>query len=51
MIPPTAIDINRRYDDFDAVILEGVGHYPMLEKPDAFNELLDNVLLELDRGR
>ena len=51
MIPPTAIGINRRYADFDANILEGVGHYPMLEKPDAFNELLDGVLFELDRSR
>jgi pimeloyl-ACP methyl ester carboxylesterase len=30
----------------DVVIIEGVGHYPMLEKPVEFNEKLRDVLKE-----
>jgi pimeloyl-ACP methyl ester carboxylesterase len=44
---PTATDINRKYGDFKAVIMEGVGHYPMLEKPDEFNQKLREVLKDL----
>jgi pimeloyl-ACP methyl ester carboxylesterase len=29
-----------------AVTIEGVGHYPMLEKPDEFNRLLREALKE-----
>jgi pimeloyl-ACP methyl ester carboxylesterase len=29
-----------------AVTIEGVGHYPMLEKPDEFNRKLRDVLKE-----
>lgn len=43
---PTAVEINRKYADFDAVTIEGVGHYPMLEKPDEFNGRLRDVLKE-----
>ena len=32
--------------DFGAVTIEGVGHYPMLEKPDEFNRKLRDVLKE-----
>jgi pimeloyl-ACP methyl ester carboxylesterase len=41
---PTAIDINKKYADFDAVFMDGVGHYPMLEKPKEFNQKLREVL-------
>jgi sigma-B regulation protein RsbQ len=41
---PTAIATNQRYADFEAVILDGVGHYPMLEKPAEFNRSLREVL-------
>ena len=41
-----ASDINKKYGDFDAVIMEGVGHFPMLEKPAEFNEKLRGVLKE-----
>jgi pimeloyl-ACP methyl ester carboxylesterase len=34
------------YADFGAVTIEGVGHYPMLEKPDEFNRKLRDVLKE-----
>ncbi len=47
MSQPTAIDVNRKYADFNAVIMEGVGHYPMLERPQEFNEKLRAVLKEL----
>ena len=43
---PTAIETNNKYADFGAVIIEGVGHYPMLEKPDGFNRKLRDVLKE-----
>jgi pimeloyl-ACP methyl ester carboxylesterase len=40
----TAIETNRRYGDFDAVLMEGVGHYPHLERPDEFNRHLRELL-------
>ena len=43
---PTAIKTNKKYADYDAVIIESVGHYPMLEKPAEFNEKLRGVLKE-----
>jgi pimeloyl-ACP methyl ester carboxylesterase len=43
---PTASDINKKYADFNAVTIEGVGHYPMLEKPAEFNQKLREVLKE-----
>jgi pimeloyl-ACP methyl ester carboxylesterase len=43
---PTAIDINKKYADFDAVIMKGVGHFPMLEQPAEFNRNLREVLKE-----
>ena len=45
--PATAIAANRRHADFDAVLMEGVGHYPMLERPAEFNQLLRNWIAEL----
>src|SRR5262245_21479741 len=43
---PTAADVNKKYADFKAVFLEGVGHFPMLEKPAEFNDKLREVLKE-----
>src|SRR5260221_918029 len=43
---PTAVETNKKYVDFGAVTIEGVGHYPMLEKPDEFNRRLRDVLKE-----
>jgi sigma-B regulation protein RsbQ len=43
---PTAVETNKKYADFGAVIIEGVGHYPMLEKPVEFNRKLQAVLKE-----
>ncbi|MFT3709384.1 MAG: alpha/beta hydrolase [Archangium sp.] len=45
---PTDVAANRRhFRDFDARIIEGVGHYPMLEAPAAFNASLRETLTEL----
>ncbi|MBL8912903.1 MAG: alpha/beta hydrolase [Archangium sp.] len=45
---PTAIEANRRhFSDFDVKIIPGVGHYPMLEDPQAFNTALSEILREL----
>jgi pimeloyl-ACP methyl ester carboxylesterase len=41
---PTNIEGNRTLADFDAVVIEGVGHYPMLERPEEFNRLLAEML-------
>lgn len=43
---PTAIAVNKKYADYNAVIIDDVGHYPMLEKPREFNEKLREVLKE-----
>jgi len=47
---PTAVETNKKYADFGAVTIEGVGHYPMLEKPEEFNRKLRDVLKELRPG-
>jgi pimeloyl-ACP methyl ester carboxylesterase len=49
MIPATAVDTNRVYADYDAAILEGVGHYLMLEKPAEFSALLAAAIEEIER--
>jgi uncharacterized protein (DUF885 family)/pimeloyl-ACP methyl ester carboxylesterase len=42
---PTALEVNRRYaPQYEALIQKGMGHYLMLEDPDAFNRLLDEAL-------
>jgi pimeloyl-ACP methyl ester carboxylesterase len=43
---PTDVAVNKKYADYDAVLIEAVGHYPMLEKPKEFNEKLRSVLKE-----
>jgi pimeloyl-ACP methyl ester carboxylesterase len=44
---PTEIETNRKYADYNALFIESVGHYPMLEKPGEFNEKLRGLLREL----
>jgi sigma-B regulation protein RsbQ len=46
---PTAVDVNKKYGEFKAVILDGVGHFPMLEKPADFNAKLRDVLREFSK--
>jgi len=42
---PTNVEVNRTYQpDFDGVIMDGVGHFLMMEKPEEFNDLLKQVV-------
>jgi pimeloyl-ACP methyl ester carboxylesterase len=45
----TAVDVNRRYADFGAVMLEGGSHFPMLEHPAELNAKLRKLLDRLTR--
>jgi pimeloyl-ACP methyl ester carboxylesterase len=47
MQPVTEIEINRKYADFDAVLIEGVGHFLQLERPAEVNARLREVVAEL----
>jgi pimeloyl-ACP methyl ester carboxylesterase len=43
---PTQLETNRKYvEHFDVEVMAGVGHWPMLESPDAFGDALERVLL------
>jgi pimeloyl-ACP methyl ester carboxylesterase len=44
---PTETERNRKYADFDAVLVEGAGHFLMLEKPAEFDARLREVLEKL----
>jgi pimeloyl-ACP methyl ester carboxylesterase len=47
------IDVQRNRTvtpDFDAVVMKGAGHYPMLEQPEAFNRLLVDVVQGFERA-
>lgn len=45
---PTNLEGNRKYlKDYNYVTITGVGHYPMLEKPEEFTLILDGVLKKL----
>lgn len=45
---PTSVEVNRKYaPQFDAVIIKGTGHYPMLEDPARFNQMLAEILRSL----
>lgn len=45
---PTNLEANRKYaPQFDAVIIKGSGHYPMLEQPTRFNELLAEIIKQV----
>jgi pimeloyl-ACP methyl ester carboxylesterase len=47
---PTAVETQRKYADYAAVLIDNVGHYPMLEKPEEFNAKLREVLKEFAGG-
>jgi len=48
---PTNVEVNRAYQpDFDGVIMGGVGHFLMMEKPEEFNELLRQTVEGLEQG-
>ncbi len=44
---PTNIEGNRQYADFDVQLLEGVGHYPHMTRPERFNPLMLEAIAEL----
>jgi pimeloyl-ACP methyl ester carboxylesterase len=47
---PTNVDGNQKVlPGFQSVIIKGVGHYPMLEDPARFNELLTGILRDLQK--
>jgi pimeloyl-ACP methyl ester carboxylesterase len=46
---PTAVEANKKYADFDAVMIGEVGHYPMLEKPEEFNKKFKEVLAAIEK--
>jgi len=42
---PTRTEANRRIvPDFKAVIMHHAGHFPMAEKPEEFNQAIDEFL-------
>jgi sigma-B regulation protein RsbQ len=47
--PETAIETNRRYADFDAVLMQDIGHYLQLERPQDFDENLRWVLKDFPK--
>jgi pimeloyl-ACP methyl ester carboxylesterase len=47
---PTDVTANRKYaPQFDVVIIKGTGHYPMLEDPARFNQMLAEILRNLPK--
>jgi pimeloyl-ACP methyl ester carboxylesterase len=45
---PTNAEDNRRYvKSFDVKIMEGYGHFLMMENPELFNRLLDETIVEI----
>ena len=47
---PTNVTVNRKYADFDAVILDGYGHFLMQEAPEELNEALIEAVMNLGAG-
>ena len=43
----TTVEANRKYADFDAVILDAGGHFQHLENPERFNAEMRKLLDEL----
>ena len=46
-IPKTNIEGNREYADYDATLMDGVGHFLQLEAPAEFNKHLQAYVIEL----
>jgi sigma-B regulation protein RsbQ len=48
---PTAVEVNRRHAvSFELILMEGVGHYPQIERPEEFQRHLHRVVDELAGG-
>ncbi len=44
----TNVEVNRKYNEnFDAVIVDGVGHFLMMEAPEEFNAILKTTVAEM----
>lgn len=49
---PTDVTANRKYaPQFDVAIIKGTGHYPMLEDPTRFNQMLAEILTGLPKNK
>ena len=44
---PTNVEGNRKYADFQVQLMDGVGHYPHMTRPERFNELMLQAIAEL----
>ena len=50
LLYPTDVAGNRKVKaDFDAAIMNHMGHYPMLERPKEFNDLVEEVIARLTK--
>jgi pimeloyl-ACP methyl ester carboxylesterase len=42
---PTAVEVNRKHaPSFDVVVMDGVGHYPQVERPEEFQAHLRKLV-------
>lgn len=48
---PTNLGANKKIADFSVKIIKGTGHFPMIEKPEEFNKLLEEAAGELISGK
>jgi pimeloyl-ACP methyl ester carboxylesterase len=49
---PTNLEANRRHmPGYEAIVVAGTGHYPMLEDPSRFGPALDRALESLPGAR
>ncbi len=49
---PTQVDSNRTLvPSFDVKIMQGVGHFPFIERPEEFNRLVRETVAELQAGK
>jgi sigma-B regulation protein RsbQ len=47
---PTTVEVNRKYADYDAILMNDVGHFLQLERPKEFNEHLSKFAAALANG-
>jgi len=50
IFPTDVAAVRAHHPGFDAVILEGVGHFPMLERPEELNRQLERIVEEITAG-
>ena len=43
----TRVDVNQKYADFDAELIDGVGHYLHMTRPERFNELMLDAIADI----